>query len=257
MDCDDHHSSKADSPRKHTHPRANALRIKKRAKVQAVTSRPLSVARMIETMDKAGLEHLISTLCQSHPELAQEVAGLAPKVSIASALHTLNKKLDAVFLGLPYKGDQSGDYAYLRVKPLLDDLLATMSDYMAHFLPPNEQQISNSLAFLDGCTALLHKVPVWANPNNNHPKNSMYAELTQGWILALGAASQESSGLGLAYRGWEQKLSAHNEVAGDKLGRAVETLRREMSGHWQPAAVPSHGVSAFQQPSPFGLTTWP
>lgn len=262
MDCDDDRPA---SPNKHdsrSRPNrpATSHRIKKRAKVHTLASRPLSVTRMVETMDKAGLENLISTLCQSHPELAAEVATLAPKVTVNSALHALNKKLDAVFLGLPYKGDHSGDYAYLRVKPLLEDLLATMSDYMSHFLPPNEQQISNSLAFLDGCTALLHKLPAWTNPNNNHPKNSMYSELTQGWIMALAAASEESSGLGLAYRGWEQKLVAHNEVSGDKLGRAVETLKKQMSSAWpqqqQQQASPffSHSVSAFQPA--FGLASW-
>lgn len=233
-------------------------RIEKRARIHHVASRPLSVARIAEIMDKAGLENLISTLCNSHPELAHEVAVLAPKITINSALNTLNKKLDAVFLALPYKGDQQGDYAYLRVKSVLEDLLMAMNDYMRHFLPPNEQQISNSLAFLDSATSLLHKVPEWTNPVNNYAKNSMYDEVSQAWMLTLvEAASRESNnGLGLAYRGWEQKLEQHNAVANNKLSDVLKYLCQAMT--WRDAGEsksPSHGLTnAFSQAmSPVGV----
>lgn len=240
--------------------RATPYRIKKRARVQTVSSRPLSVARLIESMDKTGLESLISTLCYNHPELTHEVAGLAPKVSINSALVTLNKKLDAVFLALPYKGDQQGDYAYLRVKSLLEDLLATMSDYIAHFLPPNEPQISNTLAFLDGATSLLHKVPVWSNPGNNYLKNAMYDEVAQAWTLALAEAAQMSNGLGLAFRMWEQKLEQHDDLANNRLGQALTYMRQAMTWREPDSAVvsssasPLHGLthSSFT-PSTFGV----
>lgn len=225
-------SSSIAYPQQH---RKLSSRIRKRARVQGLTSRPLPVSRLVETIDRLGLENLITTLCNSRPDLAHEIIGLAPKITVTSALDTLSNRLDTVFRGLPYKGDQQGDYAYLRVKPAVDDFLSALTDYMAHFLPPNEPRISNSLAFLDGATSLLHRLPTWTNPLNNHSKNTMYEEVSQAWVLTLTEASQQSNGLGLAYGGWAQKLAHHNELANNSLSSAVSMIRQEMT--WDDSAA--------------------
>ena len=234
-------------------------RIKKRARVQNIASRPLPISRLVETLDKLGLENLISTLCQSHPELTHEIISLTPKITVNSSLDTLKNRLDAVFLGLPYKGDQQGDYAYLRVKPAVNEFLSALADYTAHFLPPNEQQLSNSLAFLDGATSLLHKLPTWNNPMNNHSKNTAYDEISQAWILTLTEASKRSNGLGLAYGGWEQKLAHHNDMSGHSLNAALSFIRQELA--WletsEPSSSPSASSASFSHRlsnSPFSST---
>lgn len=212
-----------------TYHRAFNARIRKRARVQSVSSRQLPVSRLVETLDKLGLENLISTLCHNHPELTSEITNLTPKVTVNTSLDTLKTRLDYVFIGLPYKGDQQGDYAYLRVKPAVDEFLSALADYTAHFLPPNEPQFSNSLAFLDGATSLLHKLPSWSNPINNYSKASAYDAISQAWILTLAEASKKSNGLGLAYGGWEQKLAHHNESSSNNLNTALAFIRQELA----------------------------
>lgn len=220
-----------------THHRTFHSRIKKRARVNQVASRPLPVSRLVETLDKLALEGLISTLCQNHPELLAEISHLTPKITVNTSLDTLKNRLDAVFLGLPYKGDQQGDYAYLRVKPAVDEFLSALADYTAHFLPPNEPQLSNSLAFLDGATSLLHKLPSWSNPLNNLAKTTAYDGISQAWILTLEEASKRFNGLGLAYGAWEQKLAQHNETSNHRLSASLACIRQELA--WLETSDPT------------------
>ncbi|CDO58080.1 hypothetical protein DV451_000830 [Geotrichum candidum] len=202
----------------------NVLKIRKRPKVQSLASKPLPISRIIETMDRISLENLVTTLCQHNPGLSNQISALTPAITVSSALECLRSKLETVFLGLPYKGDQQGDYAYLRVKPAIEDFLAAFADYLEHFLPPNESQLSNSLAFLDSATTLLWRLPVWNNAINNHSKKVMFEQLAQAWIVTFQeVAAASATGLGLGYEMWVQKLRMHHEITME-LGVAVEFL---------------------------------
>ncbi|VVT45754.1 uncharacterized protein SAPINGB_P000874 [Magnusiomyces paraingens] len=200
----------------------------KRARFDRMSGRPLPVARLVETLDKKALETLVTALVHARPDMAPAIHALAPAVSVASALTALSAKLETIFLGLPYKGDQAGDYAYLRVRPAIDDFLAALADYTAHFLPPNETQPSNSLAFLDAATMLLHKLPTWASPENNHARTVAYDRIAAAWVLALQEAEKRANGLGLAYGGWQHKLDNHNELSGQLLTPAASYLRNAL-----------------------------
>lgn len=204
------------------------LKVNKRARFQRVVGRSLPVSRLVETLDKKALEALITSLVQARPDLTQHVLSLAPTVTINTALEALREKLEQIYHGLPYKGDQSGDYAYLRVKPGIEDFLNSLTDYTSHFLPPNEQQPSNSLAFLDAATMLLHRLPQWQTPENNHSKQVAYDRISEAWVLALQEASRRANGLGLAYGGWQHKLSQHNEMSNGLLTSAVNCLKCEL-----------------------------
>lgn len=193
-----------------------------------MVGRPLPISRLVETLDKKALEKLVTSLVNTRPDVGPLVLSLAPIISVATALEVLKRKLEAIYLGIPYKGDQHGDYAYLRVRPGIDDFLATLSDYTAHFLPPNEPQPSNSLAFLDSATMLLHKLPTWTTQANNHARTVAYDRISSAWILALQEASKRANGLGIAYGGWQHKLDQHNEMCGNLLVSAVNFLRQAL-----------------------------
>lgn len=209
-------------------PSRNVLKIRKRPKIQSLASKPLPISRIIETMDRISLENLVTTLCHHNPGLSNQISALTPAISVSSALECLRSKLEAVFLGLPYKGDQQGDYAYLRVKPAIEDFLAAFADYLEHFLPPNESQLSNSLAFLDGATTLLWRLPAWNNPINNHSKKVMFEQLAQAWIVTFQEVAASATGLGLGYETWVQKLRIHNDITME-LGAAVQFVNNIFS----------------------------
>lgn len=211
----------------HSTTSSNSRMVKrKRAKLQELPSRPLPVSRLVETLDRHQLENLMVTLCQSHPALATEVSRMAgPTVTVASAHELLKSKLEAIFLGLPYKGDQQNDYAFHRVKPLVDDFLSALGDFMAHFLPPNESQIYNSLAFLEGATTYLHRLPTWSREGNNLAKFRMFKELESAWVLVFGEIMRQSNGmLSLAYESWVQKVRHLNEITDNRLEQVINYL---------------------------------
>lgn len=228
-----HHISKSQtSNSKQSLHRSNShhsLSIKtKRPRFERVVSRALPVSRLVETLDKKALETLITTLVQTRPDIAQQIIHIAPAVTVNTALEALREKLERIYHGLPYKGDQSGDYAYLRVKSAIEDFLTSLSDYTSHFLPPNEQQPSNSLAFLDAATTLLHRLPNWNSSANNHSKQVAYDRIAEAWIVALQEASRKANGLGLAYGGWQHKLDNHNEACHGLITPAVNFLRYQL-----------------------------
>lgn len=203
--------------------------ISKRPRLHPVSGKHLPVGRVLESLDRKGLQNLIEQICQSHPYLVSELTNLAPKVTVSTSIENLKTHLHAVYNALPYKGDQRGDYAYLRVRPYIEEFLSALTDYTSNFLPPHEGQPSNSLEFLDSATHLLNQLPVWTNPLNNHSRNVAYEDINTAWIVAIKEAVKRNNGLGLAHGGWEDKINKHNQNCGDKLLGAVNCILQELS----------------------------
>lgn len=199
----------------------------------------LPTRRIIESLSRKGMEDLIVKLCEKHgPEMTNEVSMLAPKVTVTVALDNLKSYYETVCSAFPYRVNQQSDYAFYRVKPHLDDFYAALVDYTVYFLPPQESQSSNSLAYLDGATRLLTELPEWDNPVHNHSKHSMLDEFSSAWVVALKEASKSSNGLGLMFQhGWERKLEAYNEAANNRLAGALAYLRQELE--WTDDVAPT------------------
>ena len=196
---------------------------------QTYRVKQLPIIRMVESLDRTELQKLLDNICQKHPSIVEEISSLVPRVTTNSALEILNNHMNHIYNCLPYRGDQRGDYAYLRVRPAIEEFLSALSDYTCHFLPPNEAQPSNTLAYLDGATSLLHRLPDWDNIINNHNKHMVYEELTSAWILTIREACKKANGMTLAYGGWKQKLEKHNELSGNRLEGALAVLAEELS----------------------------
>ncbi|EWC47018.1 hypothetical protein DRE_03780 [Drechslerella stenobrocha 248] len=190
----------------------------KRART-SVTGRPLPLSRLLETLDSNGLKSVLKSLTERYP------TAIAPRPSVNSSLSLLHNYENSVRQSFPYGGNPEGDYAYNRVRPALLELLAALSDYTPHFLPPNEQSLSNGLEFLDGATAIIHRLPNWESPIHNHHKNIAYEEISKAWILVLRETTKRGAGITLQYDGWDGKLQRHNEESGGKLELAVTELR--------------------------------
>ncbi|KAG2420698.1 hypothetical protein HFD88_000312 [Aspergillus terreus] len=189
-----------------------------------ISGRPLSLPRLLETLDTDALRGMLRSMCERHPSLADEIVHTAPRPSVSSALQVLRQYQSNLQSSFPLGGNPASDYAYNRVRQPLGQLLDALSDFTPHFLPPNESQPSVSLSYLDDATEIIHALPRWSTPQNNIERDSAYDEICKAWILVIREAAKRGGGFQLQYGGWEQKLAKHNQNSGGKLQAAVHEL---------------------------------
>ena len=221
----DDRMSTSPSPSLHQRPLPPSRTAKRQR--SAAAGRPLSLPRLLETLDADSLRGVLESVCQRHPGLGAEIEHTAPRPSVSSALAVL-KKYESIFqTSFPFGGNPNSDYAYNRVRPALINLLDALTDFTPHFLPPNEPQASQSLAFLDSATDLVHRLPEWNTFQHRLHKHNTYDEISKAWTLVIQEAGKRAGGIHIQYGGWDQKLSKHNQESGGKLQEAVD----EMSKH--------------------------
>ncbi|WEW55521.1 Tethering factor for nuclear proteasome sts1 [Emydomyces testavorans] len=204
-------------------PKPLANRQIKRARPN-VSGRPLSLGRLLETLDSDALRSVLRSLCDRHPELGQEVVQTAPRPNVTSALQVLSNYQSTLQSSFPLGGNPSSDYAYNRVRPHMTNLLDALNDFTPHFLPPNETHASTSLNYLDGVTEIIHHLPRWDTPHYNLEKEAAYEEIAKAWALVIREASKRGGGIQLQYGEWDQKLAKHNQTSGGKLQEVVNDL---------------------------------
>ncbi|KAI9731791.1 MAG: Tethering factor for nuclear proteasome sts1 [Cirrosporium novae-zelandiae] len=204
-----------------------AHRHKKRARPN-LSGRALSLPRLLETLDADALRSALQTICQRHPDIASELVNTAPRPSVESALQVLSRYEQILRASFPLGGNPASDYSYNRVRQPLQDLYEALNDFTPHFLPPNESQTSTSLSYLDGATDIIHKIPTWDSLHHNLDKQSAYEEISKAWVLVIREAAKRGGGIQLQYGGWDQKLTKHNELAGENLRDAVHELRSNL-----------------------------
>ena len=207
-----------------------AIRSIKRPRSGAV-GRPLSLSRLLETLDTDALRGVLKAICDNHSAIANEVEKSAPRPSVASALDVLKNYENRLQEAFPFGNNPSSDYSFNRVRQPLMALLEALNDFTPHFLPPNESQVSFSLSFVDGATDIIHRLPNWDNFQNNLYKQNAYEEISRAWILVLKEAGKRAAGIQLQYDGWDNKLARHNEQAGGRLAAVIEELNSILG--WQ------------------------
>lgn len=207
-----------------------------------VSGRPLSLPRLLETLDTDALRTVVRTMCERHPQLADEVVHTSPRPNVSSTLQVLRNYQAALQSSFPLGGNTESDYAYNRVRQPLTNLLDALSDFTPNFLPPNETQASTSLSYLDGATDIIHALPRWSTPQNNIERDSAYDEMCKAWVLVIREAAKRGGGIQLQYGGWDQKLAKHNQTSGGKLQGAVNELGFSL-GWMSGSDTPSHAAN--------------
>ncbi|KAF4222931.1 hypothetical protein CNMCM6457_000983 [Aspergillus fumigatiaffinis] len=199
-----------------------------------VSGRPVSLPRLLETLDTDALRGILRSMCERHPALADEVIHTSPRPSVSSALQVLRNYQSTLQNSFPLGGNPESDYAYNRVRQPLGNLLDALSDFTPHFLPPHETQASVSLSYLDGATDIIHALPRWHSLQNNIERDSAYDEICKAWILVIREAAKRGGGIQLQYGGWDQKLAKHNQNAGGRLQAAVNELGNSLGWMHSP-----------------------
>ncbi|ETN46243.1 uncharacterized protein HMPREF1541_00427 [Cyphellophora europaea CBS 101466] len=214
----------------------NALTPTSRKRVRAdVIGRPLTVDRLLETLDKDSLRSVLSSLVNRNPNLKEEVVLLSPRPSIQSTLQVLRQYYNKLMDSFPLDPNPQSDYSYDRIRIHLHALLEALADFTPHFLPPNELQSSTSLEYLHGVTQIIHNLPDWDTPQYNISKQNAYEEISRAWVTVLKESGKRGGGMHLQYNGWEEKLRLHNEKSGgllkDAYGELAGALGWLRTGH--------------------------
>ena len=218
---DDHEMSLSSSPQI-SHARLPPSH-RKRARPN-LTGRPLTVDRLLETLDRDSLRSVLQTLAARNPQLGDEIMQAAPRPSVTSTLEVLQKYLDRLRSAFPLDPNPRSEYSFDRVRPQWNDLLDALTDFTPHFLPPNESQSVNSLQYLDGVTQIIHELPEWDTPQHNLAKQNAYEEIARAWATVIKEAAKRGGGIHLQYGDWEVKLSVHNQKSGGLMQEAYDAL---------------------------------
>lgn len=224
---------------------------RKRARAN-LTGRPLTVDRLLETLDRDSLRSVLRTLSDRNPQLRDEILHLSPRPSIASTLEVLRQYLQKLLAAFPLDPNPRSDYTYDRVRRQWADLLNALTDFTPHFLPPHESQPSTSLTYLNGVTHIIHELPEWDTAQYNLAKQNAYEEISRAWSSVIKEAGKRGGGIQLQTGGWEEKLRLHNQKSGGLMQEAYDELMGAL-GWLRPQSQPqmqSGGASSsFQQQS--------
>lgn len=225
-----------------------ASRPSKKIRSNEVTGRPLTLPRLLETLDATQLRAVLQTICERQPEIGDEVVKSAPRPSVACALQVLHDYQNRLREAFPY-GESSSDYTYYRVKQPLIALIEALADFTPQFLPPNEAQAGVSLQFLDGATKVAHSLPDWESQSYRYHKENVYDEISKAWALVINEASKKGAGFVLHSGGWDQILNKHNQQSGGRLGSAINAMAANVGWVGGAAGQGSNSNSSGQNPS--------
>lgn len=200
------------------------IRPTKKIRNNVVAGRPLNLPRLLETLDADSLRSVLQTICDRHPQIGHEVVTSAPRPSVESALGVLQRYQDRFRNAFPLGNNNANDYAYNRVSVYLKQLIEAISDFVPHYLPPNESQTTDSLQFLDAVTNIIHDIPVWESQIYRHHKDNAYDEISRAWSLVISEASKRGGGFQLHNQGWDNKVHRHNAQSGGQMQAAVNAL---------------------------------
>ncbi|KAG6004590.1 Tethering factor for nuclear proteasome sts1 [Claviceps maximensis] len=209
----------------------------KKARSIEVVGRPLSLPRLLETLDAKDLRTVLERISERHSAIGQEVVAAAPRPSVLSALNVLRDYQKKLNEAAPY-GESSAEYTYYRVKESLMALIDALSDFTPQYLPPNESQPTKSLEFLDGATNIVHDLPDWDPQAYRHHKENAYDEISKAWALVISEAGKRGGGINLHSGGWHQTLARHHERSGGRLASAMSAMANNV-GWMGPGPDPS------------------
>ncbi|SPN97492.1 related to Double Strand Break repair protein mus-11 [Cephalotrichum gorgonifer] len=228
-------------------PARQLARPSKKIRSNDVVGKPLSLNRLLETLDATQLRMVLEKICEHHPAIGQEVANGAPRPTVTSALDVLSDYQAKLKAAIPY-GNPSTEYAYYRVRQPLIALLEALSEFTPQYLPPTETQTSASLQFLDGATKVIHALPDWDSQSHRHHKENAYEEIAMAWALVISEAAKRGGGFVLHSGGWDQRLAKHNEQSGNRLQAAVNAMNASVGWIGTP-----HGVGQGSSADPASI----
>lgn len=206
----------------------------KRIKSDKVIGQPLSIDRMIDTLNKQDLSELISKLIDSRPDITADVIRLSPKLSAEDCVRCLREKVDKIVGSLPYKVDPVSEYAFLRVKSLCFDFFQSLSDYILNFLPPVNNDTVDILDFLTKfLLQVLYRLPAFENGEFNHYYRLTIDKINHIYVESLSKFIQEKQAniYILLDGGWSKDIEEINRLNNGDFARVCNFLESTMKDY--------------------------
>lgn len=242
---------------------ASGYRVSKRkpAYRNFIQGQPLPFPRSVELMDKQLLQSVLLSLVREHPEIQHALLSKVQSLSfnMEQYMTILEEKLRKVYEDIPYsKYNQNSDgslndYAFGRMKASIMEFLNCIIDYLLSSIPPQSDNVVQSLRFLKCCTELLNQLPEFETASNNYYKNMCFEQISEIWCSCIQFASTDLSFMSVIsnLEEWETELRTLNHRSNDKLQKPLQLIASiKNSG----ALVGQNGHSLSQsQPSTMGF----
>ncbi|KAI8584266.1 hypothetical protein K450DRAFT_218973 [Umbelopsis ramanniana AG] len=197
------------------------------------SQRRFPISRLLATMDKDKLVHLINGLIDAHPFIQEDIAQIMPSPTLQTASSTLADLEKRMNLSYPYNkgGPGKDDYSFNRVRPALMDLVTTLTDFAEHFTQPSEFP-TTSFSYLHIATCVIHRLPTWDTESHNNIKRDAYVSLSGYWKRVIRQAS-DKVGDGKIYgqqvvSEWAKNLAQHNTVTNGLFSSAIEEFTKQL-----------------------------
>lgn len=241
--CQDHandaaqHQGEAQQQPSH---RVQSRIAKRQRNPNEIFGQKLPLNRIIETLNKEKLQNLISHLINSNPELTNEIVRLSPEVTTDDAMEELDRKLNLILTNLPYKVDPTNDYAFLRVKPLVNEFFQSLSDYALNFIPPVENNLMVSISFLKNfLLKILHKLPKFEAVEFKYYYNLTIEKFNLILLNSVNSFLNEKRQnlLLIINENWIDDFRKINDLNNNNFIKIQDLLQHEMDNYYNSGAV--------------------
>ncbi|KAJ3056055.1 Tethering factor for nuclear proteasome sts1 [Rhizophlyctis rosea] len=235
--------------------------------------RLVRATRILSSLEKDQLVHIITSLVANNPSLEQEVASHLPTPTIQSVrnlLESSEKKLNETYPYSKWGPDRTSDYAFNRVRPHLTELCSTLLHYVDHFTNPSSYPVTqmheyaqNSFTYLHLATTIVHRLPTWqTQTHTDQTKLSLYAHVGAAYKLVIAEVGRKVREEGKIYGAtllteWGKWLHEHNAALNGEFGfgEAWENFRTQLG--WLIGLYPAPTSVQLQQPQSPGHMHYP
>lgn len=192
----------------------------------------LPVHRSLEMMSKEQLGAVLLEMLRQHPEstvtFQSKVNGY--QFGLEKYQQLLKEKVEALYASVPYNRsyDNSNldDYAFVRMKPHIMELLNCLVDCALDNLPPRKTSLHESLKFLDSCTQLVLDLPRFELGSNNYYYDKCVEQLAHLWCSLIEEIAKDiNMVMNTPLSTWIDKLANYNDRSNGLLQQPLTLFK--------------------------------
>ncbi|CCD25168.1 Sts1p NDAI_0E03510 [Naumovozyma dairenensis CBS 421] len=219
----------------------------------AIRSQPLPIQRCLELMDHQQVNDLLNDILNlNNPSLNQFIhtrinSNYNSNFSIEKCSILLKEKFENILKNVPYNKNYYNnaqasennnnnnntllldDYAFIRLKSFILEFLNSLIDFILNNIPPNFNNVHESLNFLNECTLMVITLPRFQLPSNNYYYDKCIEQLSFIWSTIINELAKDLVMANLNdkefYLNWLSKLENHNQRTGGMFNQPLKLFK--------------------------------
>ncbi|CCC70265.1 hypothetical protein NCAS_0E01950 [Naumovozyma castellii] len=218
--------------------------IKRKSNISTIIqSQPLPVTRSLELLDREQLTELLTDLLSlNNPTLTSIIqtkisTNYKSHFSIDKCLSLLKLKYEAILSNIPYNKNYElnsshvllDDYAFIRLKSSILEFLNCLIDFILNNIPPNFNNLHESLKFLNHCTFMVINLPRFQLSSNNYYYDKCMEQLSFIWCTIFEHLTKDMCIATLNGKeflfSWISKLNDYNEFTNGMFERPLNLFK--------------------------------